>query len=87
MSTSRMREGRVGPGTSGEPVPSGDVEECAGEHREGVVVTGLPDLSDTTFRELLESDRSLIAPAVEALLHVVDQPSPSISGYNPGYTD
>ncbi|BCJ40511.1 hypothetical protein GCM10010168_81550 [Actinoplanes ianthinogenes] len=47
------------------------------------VRTEVPDLSRHTLAEVGELDSAALGKTPEALLRRVDQPSQSISGYNP----
>lgn len=70
-----------------DPVVSGDAVGNFPVPAEPVLVTGMPDLSEVKIRDLLQLDAARLAPVVSALLRVVDQPTPSISGYNPRNPD
>jgi hypothetical protein len=89
MSASRTRkdhdvsEGAAEPG----PVVSGEAVVNVPVPAEPVLVTEMPDLSEVKIRDLLRLDAAWLAPTVSALLRVADQPTPSISGYNPRNLD
>lgn len=51
------------------------------------VESDLPDLGSLTLAELTEQDDAAIAETLRSLLARIDQPSQSISGYNPQRLD
>jgi hypothetical protein len=51
------------------------------------VETGVPDLSGVRLSELLRQDGSRFTDTRRALISRIDQPSRSISGYNPQRLD
>jgi hypothetical protein len=51
------------------------------------VKTGVQDLSKTKLSDLLQQDGSRFADTLRTLISRIDQPSRSISGYNPQRLD
>ncbi len=51
------------------------------------VETGVPDLGGLTLAELIKQDDAVFAETLRSLMSRIDQPSQSISGYNPQRLD